>query len=445
MSVQDVLELLWRRKLVLVAVAVSVVALAYGALRTVEPVYESTSTLVLRPDAATENDFSFFYALQQIVPIYANAATTQVTKDAASTEVDGPLGSVSVHTFRDSPIIKISSRADDPERARDTAQAITDALLRQVDAGRVGLATLELTQIDSPVASSTPVFPRTKLTLLVAGLLGIGLGVGAAFLRESLTSRVETAADLASVSGVPVFAEIPHEASVARLHSVESLVRDARFRRLHDALRDLRTNLHFSNADLKSIVVTSPPGRHGKTTISFGLAVTYARAGARTLLVDGDLRRGRIAELLAVGPGAGLIEVLRGAPIDKAVRPTSLPTLHLLTRGDQIIDPGELLQVKFSTLLRKLEEMYDVVVVDSTPLMPINDARVMASFAEATLLVASASTATRRQVRAAVERLALISVTPTAAVLNGAKTARGDYYEYAATERPRRRLSVLRS
>ncbi len=444
MNVQEVLELLWRRKVVLVAVAAATVGAAAVALQLVTPIYESTSTLVLRPAEENEDDFSFFYALEQIVPIYANAATTRETRELARGYLGGSLGSISVRTFRQSPIIKISARDSDPALASGSAQAVSEALLLQVDNGRVGLRSLELTQIDRPSPSSTPIFPRTKFTLAVATLLGLALGVAAAFLRDSMGSKVETAEGLATLTGLPVYAEIRHEPAVRRLRSADSLVGDAQFRRLHESLRDLRTNLHFSHGNLKSIVVTSPEGRHGKTTVSFGLAVTYARAGARTLLVDGDLRRGRISEFFAGSRGAGLMEVLRGAAVEMAIRPTGLPNLFLMTRGEQIFDPGELLQAKFSTLLRSLEEMYDVVVLDATPLAPVNDARVMASFAEATLLVASATAATRRQVRAAVARLSLISVTATAAVLNDAKTARGDYYEYAEPERPRRGISVLR-
>jgi len=446
MTIQEVLALLWRRKLIVLIVTLATIAAAVGALRLVTPIYESSSTLVLRPTDETGDDFSFFYALEQIVPIYANAATTSATYQIASDQSNGePLGSVSVQTYRQSPILGITGRDDEPEVAQRTAQAITDALIEQVDAGRVGLPSLELTEIDRAGLPSEPVFPRTMLTLFVAGLIGLALGVAAAFLRESMTSRVESAADLSTIAGVPVYAEIAHEPRIKRLHSAESLARDPEFRRLHEGLRDLRTNLHFSHGSVKSIVVTSPAGRHGKTTISFGLAVTYARAGLRTLLVDGDLRRGRMAEMLNVARGPGLIEILRGSSVDRSTRKTTLSTLHLITRGDQIVDPGELLQAKFPALLRKLEEKYDVVVIDATPLVPVNDARVMASAAEATLIVVSAVSATRRQVRAAMERLSLISVAPTAAVLNHAKTARGDDYDYVEAEPSRRRVSALRT
>ena len=136
--------------------------------------------------------------------------------------------------------------------------------------------------------------------MFVALLLGLGLGLGAALLRESLTTKVETADELATASGVPVFAEIPAETAILKMHSPEDLAINPRLRVVAEALRDLRTNLLFTDENIRSIVVTSPDGSHGKTTVAFALAATLARAGAKTMLVDADLRRGRVAELLEI-------------------------------------------------------------------------------------------------------------------------------------------------
>jgi receptor protein-tyrosine kinase len=212
-----------------------------------------------------------------------------------------------------------------------------------------------------------------------------------------------------------------------------------------EALRDLRTNLLFSDEDVGSIVITSPDGSHGKTTVSFGLATTLASAGTRTLLVDGDLRRGRVAELVEIARSPGLMDVLRReASLEEAIRPTQLETLDILTGGNLVGDPGELLPVEFPNLLKALEQRYEVVVIDSTPAIPISDARVMARYADATILVARAGHARRRQVRQAIERLELISVKPTAAVLNYSRTVRGSSYYIRAREDGAERLSASR-
>jgi capsular exopolysaccharide synthesis family protein len=438
MDFRELLDVLWRRKLVVAAVMWLTIATAVGALQLVTPLYESTSTVVLNP-RNVEEDIFILTALDSIIPVYTSAATTRTTSERARRRIGGEIGKIQVRTFDDTPIFKISARHEDPVTARRSAQAITDLLLDEVRAGRVGIPSVRLTQIDRPVEAEDPVFPRYGLTIAVAAFLGFCFGIAAALLRENLTSKVETPEALTALTGVPCFAEVPNEPAVAQLRSPDDLLTDTRLRALSESLRDLRTNLLFSAGSTRSIVVTSPDGSHGKTTVSLGLAVTLARAGARTILVDGDLRKGRIAEMLVMPRSPGVMEALRGMPIEEVIQTTPLETLDVLTGGTLESDPGELLMAEFPALLRELESMYESVVVDTTPLVPVNDARLVASSAETVLIVASADSATRRQVRSAVERLGLISVRPTATVLNNSRAPRAKgYYGYLHPERPER-------
>ncbi len=428
MDLNELLQVLWRRKLIVVLTAALVVAIAAVSLQLATPKYEAASTLVLTP-IGERDDLNFFFTLKAIIPIYANAATSTTTLKEARALLGGNLAEeISVETSADTPIIEIRARDADPSLAAGSAQAVTEALRQRVSGGEVGLPSLRLDQIEEPSTPIEPVFPRTNLTLAVATLLGLGFGIGMALLRETLTSRIETANELAEISGAPVFGEIPLERRIERLRSPNDLVNNAQFRVLAEAMRDLRTNLQFSADGFKSVVVTSPQGRHGKTTISFGLAATLARAGTKTLLIDGDLRRGRVAEMLRLPKSPGLWDALNGAPLAETIRKTSLETLHVMPAGLPVDNPGEILTTKFAAFLARLEKVYDVIVIDSTPLIPVNDARIMASAAETTLIVASAETTKRRQVREAIERLSLVSVRPTAVILNRSKTDRGDYY-----------------
>jgi Mrp family chromosome partitioning ATPase len=153
------------------------------------------------------------------------------------------------------------------------------------------------------------------------------------------------------------------------------------------------------------------------------------------------------ADLLEVERSPGLMDVLLDeAPLENAIRHTA-DGLDVLPSGRRSADPGELLTSEFPTLLSRLEPEYDAIIVDSTPVIPISDARIVARHADATLLVARSGVALRRQVRQAVERLGLISVTPTAAILNYSDAIRrSSYYvrptseeDEAAKEREERR------
>ncbi len=426
MDLNELLQVLWRRKLTVAVTTALVIGLAFLALELATPQYQASSTIVLTPKGKAQ-DLTFFFTLKAIVPIYADAVTSRTTEEQARSMLGGRLGKISVTTSSDTPIIQVKARDKDPEVARASAQAVTQALLKRVKSGEVGIPTIRAAEIEQPAVPSSPVFPQRALTLAIAILLGLGFGIGLALLRETLTSRIETSDELAEAAGIPVYGEIPVERRIGRIRSPDDLT-DPEFRVLAEAMRDLRTNLQFSENGVRSIVVTSPQGRHGKTTISFGLAATLARAGAKTLLVDGDLRRGRLAEMLNLSRAPGLWDALNGAALNRTVQKTNLETLYVMPSGTPADNPGEVLSTQFAALLERLEDEYAFIVIDSTPLTPVNDARIMASAAQSTLIVASADSTKRREVRDAMERLRLVSVRPIAAVLNRSKASRGDYY-----------------
>jgi polysaccharide biosynthesis transport protein len=449
MTFVDFLRILWRRKLLILAVTAAVLGVTWGALKVVTPQYESSTTMLFSPDTLNPNTIFLITSLANIMPQYAVAADLPSTKELARTKLGRPLAGTTVTTFPTDSIMKITARSADPKLAQQSAQALTDALLERVASGEVGLRGLKVRDIGPAIEPTAAVYPRTKLTYMVALLLGLGLGIAAALLRENLSTKIWTVDELADVSGLPVFAEIPEERAVLRLKSTEALGNDPRLGVVAEALRELRTNLVFTENNVRSIVVTSPDGRHGKTTVSFGLATTFARSGTRTLLIDSDLRRGRLPEMLRIPRSPGLMEVLVGeVPLGETVHHTTLDTLDIITSGRRGGDPSELLSNNFSAILTRLEERYELIVIDAPPIVPISDARVIARLADATLIVASAGTVRRRQLRTAVERLNLINVTPTAVVLNHSRSVHGSkyYVQHEDLERndPRRGAPVDR-
>jgi capsular exopolysaccharide synthesis family protein len=374
-------------------------------------------------------------SIDQIVPVYAEAVTLSSTQQQASDELAGELGDVSVVTFEQTPIFEIRARHQNPELAHASVQALADAVEARVAAGEIGISSLGLEQIDMPSVPTDPVFPQPTLTMLVAAVLGLGLGTGAAALRESLTRKIETAEELSKIAGVPCFGELPRAAAVARATTPKELHEDTRLRIFSEAVRNLRTNLLFSTDtdSLRSVLITSPEGAsHGKTTVAMALASTFARLGVRALLVDADLRRGRIAELFGVPAYPGLMEALTGEPVEGVIQTIDFENLDILACGEQKADPSEVFESQFLPVLKQLETMYEVIIIDAPPLIVVNDARIMSRFVDSTVMVASAHQATHRQVRAAVEQLQLIGADLSAVVLNRSRSRMAPgYYAYA--------------
>jgi receptor protein-tyrosine kinase len=427
MDLSELLRILWRWKWVVLSVTAIVLAVTIGVLQLVTEQYESSTTVAIEP-VSGEPDYFLYQTVDSIVPVYADAATSRTTQDMAEEIAGFPIGEVSVESVEGTPLMRFKVRDTDPERAEEGVQAVTDAVIERAESGDLGITTLTLRQLDRPSDASDAVFPRTALTLLVTGLLGFLAGCAAAVIGESFRARVDTAESIEELIGVPCYAEVPLEAVVPQLDLLGSLGSDPRLRGMHEALRDVRTNLRLEDGAFRSIVVTSPDGHHGKTTIAAGLAVTLAQSGRRTLLIDGDLRRGRLAEVTGLGPGPGLMDALTGAPVSELTRPTEVEGLSVLTRGDVAADPGDLLRA-YPSVLRQIREAYDVVVIDTTPLLPINDARVLAGFSDVILLVVSVDGALKRRLEAAVDRLTVLSLRPTAFVLNRSRArVVSDYY-----------------
>ncbi len=449
MDLTQFFEILWRQKIVVLAfIAAGIGAAALAAYKLITPTYQATSTVALRP-ANLQEDLVFFQTIDALISIYANAAVSPDLRAEAADRAGGSLGEISIETFEGTPLLKIEARDSDPEVAEQSAQAVTDVLVAEVSSGSLGVPSLRMIQIERPSLPTSPVFPKKTLSLAIGGLVGLILGVLSALLRENVTGRVRTPEELAGIVDAPCFAEIPNVSAVSRLFLPEALVKDSRLRGVSESMRDLRTNLLFSNDQLRSILVTSPDGHHGKTTVAVGLAVTLAVAGTRTLLLDGDVRRGRVAEAVKVTHAPGLSDALRGDPVEIMIQRTSLENLfvvprgsiwNLSTAGSVVHDPSELMMARFATILRQLEGSYEAVVIDSPPVTAVNDARIMASSAASTILVISADTATRRRIRAAVERLSMLSIRPTAVVLNRSKGMRAAGY-YGTTE-PNRVLTL---
>ncbi len=315
MNLSEFLEVLWRRKLIVIGVTLVSLGVAFAALQVTTKQYEATSTLAVLPTGGP-NSIYILSAVDQITPIYADAATAPDTLGTAQRSLPNgeSLAGINVRTFTGTPIIKVVARDPSPKVAQDSAQAVSQALLGREAAGELKVPQAHLEQYNRPTLPSGAVYPRPKLTMIVAFLIGLGLGVGAALLRENLATKIETPEALARVAGVPSYAEIPNEPALARVHAARDLT-DPKFRIVAEALRDLRTNLLFTKGNLRSIVITSPEGSHGKTTVSFGLAVSV-----RPLRRADAARRRRPAQ----GPRLGAAErAAHAGPLGDPARPSN--------------------------------------------------------------------------------------------------------------------------
>jgi tyrosine-protein kinase len=281
-----------------------------------------------------------------------------------------------------------------------------------------------------PETGKVPVSPRPLRDLPLAGLVGLLAGAAAAVFLEVLDTTVKTAEDLQELAAAPVLAGVPfdHDAKSGVL-TVTGGGHSSRA----EALRQLRTNLQYVNVDrpVKTLVVTSAVPGEGKSSTACGVAMLFAEAGQRVLIMDADLRRPRIAEYLGLQAAAGLTAVLAGKASIADVIQQYGGNLWVLPSGFLPPNPSELLGSQhMATLLEELRTMFDMVIVDSPALLPVTDAAVVAARADGALLLARARRTTTAQVKAAVQALHSVDARLLGCVLNMVAAKGPDTYYY---------------
>jgi len=205
-----------------------------------------------------------------------------------------------------------------------------------------------------------------------------------------------------------------------------------------EAYRTLRTNLDLTTLDGRGrcIVVTSPGPQEGKTCVVVNLGIAAANVGLNVLLLEGDLRRSQLHHVFSVDARPGLVNFLaNGAPIEGHIRPTSVPNLSLLPRGFRPSNPTELLHsAALAELIDDLRESYDLILIDTPPILTVADASVLSPIVDGYLLVVRSGKTPRQAAIAAVQQVQHVHGTVLGVVLNDVSPKAQRYHYYPHRE-----------
>lgn len=298
------------------------------------------------------------------------------------------------------------------------------------------------------MAPRQPSFPNARLVLVLAGLMGLGLGVGLAFLYENYIGGFTSEGQVSSVLKVPVLAEIPRQKDHDQREgqSVADIVVKTPLSIFSESMRRIRAGLDQAirrmrpGADQQEqaggvvIMVSSTSPGEGKSTISLALARTYALSGKRTILIDCDMRKPSIHKHLGFDQNVGLVDILTSdAAMPEAVLKRdrlSGANLILGSRAADIPTDQLILSPNFRRLIKACRKGFDIIIIDTPPVGPVVDATNIVRFADAVLFVTRWSTTRQSEARAALARLseAAEQPLPTLAVLNQQEGFSARYY-----------------
>lgn len=486
MTLSDYGRVVWRRKWTVLA---GVVAALFGALALTQlqdPIYEAEAQMLVTPRSGTavfQQDATIGVAnLDRTINTEIRVLEGQMVRQRVQDDFRLPNLPPAVNgtSIGSTDVVSVTVRSGDPATAQLLADAYVDAYIStrreqavsQLVAAQAQLqlqidnlqSSIDALPADSPlrpqrvnqlagfqqrydqmsvdIALTTggasmvqaaelpvaPVEPQPMRTAMLAGVLGLLIGLAAAFVLDRLDDSVRGPDDLELLTDLPLLAVVP--VSPPPDHRPLAITAPHEF--AVEVYRGLRTSLLFLGLDrpLKIIQVTSSLPGEGKTTTAANLAVVLAQAGKQVALIDADLRKPRIHEVFGMPIKPGLTETLLST--DMVTMPLQhFGPLHVLAAGTLAPNPSEMLASnRFQRIVAALAERYDHVIIDSAPILPVSDSLALARVVDGVLLVTQSSRTTKRNVGEALSRLEKVGAPLVGMVLNRAAESATKGYGY---------------
>ncbi|SIO55420.1 capsular exopolysaccharide family [Singulisphaera sp. GP187] len=309
----------------------------------------------------------------------------------------------------------------------DRQKALYNTVLDQLKQAQLvsDYSSISCQVIEPPSALPYPVQPRVKMTLLMGLMTGLFLGIGLAYLADRLDPRIRTLDEVRKVLEFRLIGTIPKLlVDQLTLMGEVGLVSHAMPRSVWaEAYRSVRTSLEFlrRSRQVQLILVTSAHSGDGKTTTASNLAISFAMAGRKVLLVDGDLRKPAQHKIFRLKGDQGLSHILRRLlPLSRVVQQTQIENLDFIASGSDVDNPAELLASSALTdFVAEIRNLYDMVVFDSSPLLAVTDPSILSAVVDGVVLVVRPEATKRHDAERTVELLKTMESPVLGFIVNG--------------------------
>jgi polysaccharide biosynthesis transport protein len=422
--------------LVLVAVAALLTLLSPKVYQAHTQLFVSTSGSADSTQLLQGSNFT-----QQRVKSYSDLITTPTVLDPviANLGLDvspDTLGSqITASVPLDTVLIDVMVNDQDPELAARIADSVgkqfssTVTELEQVSED--AKSPVKVSVVRPPAIPDSPISPKPARNLALGLVLGLMIGLGAALLRDMLDTSVKTERDAKDATDQTIIGGITYDPDGAK-HPL--IVQTDPHGPRAEAFRTLRTNLQFVDAAThpRSITFTSSLPGEGKTTTTANLAIAMAAAGSRVCVVEADLRRHRLLEYMGMEGSVGLTNVLIGqAELVDVLQPFGGTNVQVLGAGQIPPNPSELLGSEaMASTVRQLEGMFDYVLIDAPPVLPVTDAAVLSTITGGVVVVVGCGVVKKEQLAKTISSLEAVNGNVLGLMVNRIPTRGADAQTY---------------
>ncbi|EOX6290762.1 MULTISPECIES: polysaccharide biosynthesis tyrosine autokinase [Enterobacteriaceae] len=296
--------------------------------------------------------------------------------------------------------------------------------------------------IDQAITEPKPIQPKSLIVVAVGILAGLFISIGIVLIKVYLRRGIESPEQLEEM-GINVYASIPLSEWLTKNSSKIKLKKNESEKLLAienpadlavEAIRSLRTSLHFAMMEAKNnvLMISGASPNAGKTFISTNLSATIASTGKKVLFIDADLRQGYVHKMLGGQNIHGLSDVLSGqSSVESVIERIPSAEFDYIGRGQVPPNPAELLMHRrFETLLKWASDNYELVIIDTPPILAVTDAAIIGRYAGTTLLVARFEENTAKEIAVSVKRFEQSGVLVRGCILNGVVKKASSYYGY---------------
>ena len=389
MELRDYLEILSRRKWVVVLNLFFTIVTVVVGVTLIPPTYTATTKVRVvtpRTGSADYVEYNISYS-ERLIGTYAEIANSTPVLEELSQFVS-PMPeekNIQVEILTDTEIIQIQVTDQDPALAQHAANKLAQILINQTrELYSSEINPVNIYIVEPAVTPNNPSSPSPWLVIALGVAVGLIGGIGLAFLYENLDTRLYTTKEIEEVSGLKVIGDIPDSSRAHGLLVGESRVYAESFRRL-------RTNiLSMENEKkLKKLLITSSVAQDGRTTIAANLAAIIAQTKLSVVVVDADFRWPNLHNVFNMENKHGLSDVLnKQVDLLQTIQKSKIPGVDIITSGNSLSETVELLRTDhMSDVLNQLQQTYDIVLIDSPASVTVTDPAVLATKVDGVLLV----------------------------------------------------------